>query len=66
MPLYSFNTLSGKLAFPIPGDLSGNDFRHCSEMVIRDVIKIWSEVNESLPGLSLTNISPCSLMVIWT
>ena len=54
MPLYSFNTLNGKLAFPIPGDLSGNDFRHCPEMVIRDVIRMWSEVNESLPGISLT------------
>ena len=38
MPLCSFNTLNGKLAFPVPSDLSGNDFRHCPEMVIHDVV----------------------------
>ena len=54
MPLYSFDTLNGKLAFPIPGNLGANDFRHCPEMVVRDVIRMWSEVNESLPGISLT------------
>ena len=54
MNLYSFNTLNGKLAFPIPGDLSGNDFGHCPEMVIHDEIRMWSEVNESWPGISLS------------
>ena len=57
MPLYSFNTLNGKLAFPVPDDLSGNDFRHYPEMVICDVIIIWSEVNESLKGISLKSLS---------
>ena len=54
MPLYSFDTLNGKLAFPIPDNLGANDFRHCPEMVVRDVIRMWSEVNENLPGISLT------------
>ena len=54
MPLYSFDTLNGKLAFPIPSNLGANSFRYCPEMVVRDVIRMWFEVNESLPGISLT------------
>ena len=54
MPLYSFDTLNGKLAFPIPGNLGANNFRHCPEMVVHDIIRMWSEVNENLPGISLT------------
>ena len=54
MPLYSFDTLNEKLAFPITGNLGADDFRHCPEMVVRNVIRMWSEVNESLPGISLT------------
>ena len=54
MPFYKFGTLNGKLAFPIPGNLSGSDFRNCPEMVIRDVIRMWSEVNDSLPVIGVT------------
>ena len=54
MLLYSFDTLNGKLAFPIPSNLGANNFRHCPEMVVHDVIRMWSEVDESLPGISLT------------
>ena len=51
MPFYKSGTLNGKLAFPIPSNLSGSDFRNCPEMVIRDVIRMWFEVNDSLPGI---------------
>ena len=39
-PLISFGTLNGKFAFSVMGNLSGNDFMHCPEMVMRDVIRM--------------------------
>ena len=54
MPLYLFDTLNGKLAFPISSNLGANDFRHCPEMVVCDIIRMCSEVNESLPRISVT------------
>ena len=53
-PLISFGTLNGKFAFPVMGNLSGNDFMHCPEMVMRDVIRMWSQVNGNLHGVSVT------------
>ena len=52
--LISYQTINGPFAFPITGNLSGLDFNYCPEMVVRDVIRMWSELNVSLPGLSLT------------
>ena len=51
--LVSFGTLNGKFAFPLTGNLSGNDFMHCPEMVMCDVIRMWSRVNGNLPGVSV-------------
>ena len=36
------------------GNLSGNDFMHCPEMVMYDVIRMWSQINGNLPGVSVT------------
>ena len=52
--LVSFGTLNGKFAFTLTGNLSGNDFMHCPEMVMYDVIRMWSRVNGNLPGVSVT------------
>ena len=34
--------------------MSGSDFCNCPEMVICDVIRMWSQVNDSLPGIGVT------------
>ena len=52
--MISFGTLNGKFMFPVMENLSGNDFIHCPEMVMRDVIRMWSQVNGDLPGASVT------------
>ena len=54
LPLIPYQTINEPFAFPITGNLSGLDFNYCPEMVVRDVIRMWRELNDSLPGLSLT------------
>ena len=40
--------------FPIPGNLNGTYFNYCPEMVMRGVIRMWTELDDNLPGISLT------------
>ena len=40
--------------FPIPGDLMGEYFKFCPKMVVRDVIRMWTKLDDNLPGISLT------------
>ena len=56
LPLISFQTINEPFAFPITSNLSGLDFNYCPEMVVRDVIRMWSELSDSLPGVSLTTL----------
>ena len=51
--LMNFGTLNEKFAFPVMENLSGNDFRHCPEMVIYDAIRMWCQVNGNLPGMNV-------------
>ena len=51
--LISFGILNGKFVVPVMGILSVNDFIHCPEMVMCDVIRMWSQVNGNLLGVSV-------------
>ena len=54
LPFISYQTLNRPFVFPITRNLSSLDFNYCPEMVVHNVIRMWSELNDSLPGLSLT------------
>ena len=54
MPVIHFNIINGPFMFPIPGNLNGTYFNYCPEMVMRDVIRMWTELDENLQGISLT------------
>ena len=54
MPIIHFNTINEPFMFPIPGNLNGAYFSYCPEMVMRDVIRMWTELDENLLGISLT------------
>ena len=54
MPIICFNMMNRPFMFPIPGDLMGKYFNYCSEMVVRDVIRMWTELDHNLLGISLT------------
>ena len=54
LPIVSFQTTNDVFQFPTAGDLSGYNFNFCPEMVMRDVIRMWNEVNGVLLAISLT------------
>ena len=45
--------------FPILGNLNGAYFNYCPKMVMRDVIRMWTELDNNLPGIRL---HPCFQM----
>ena len=54
MPIIHYNTVNGPFMFPILGNLTGEYFNVCPEMLVRDVIRMLTELNDSLPGIGLT------------